>query len=260
MFRGAGRSDDWGWSSEGKMGKDSDNGSVRLEPIPRTTLTQALFAKLVGHVVGGDWKEGERIPAERELSEQLGIGRTSLREALKALELLGMLDSRVGDGTFVLPRSEFLSRPLLWAIAGTDRSELRELIEARLVLEEKLAALAAERGTPEELRRIGAAVEEMRARLDDPPAVLEADMRFHVAIAEAAHNQVLLNAVQLLRNVMKPYLLLKHRIPAAALRSLEQHERVHAAILLRDPARAREEMSNHLLTSGGFVLEIVDRQ
>jgi len=242
------------------MAKGSGNGSVRLQPIARTTLTQALFEKLVGHVVGGHWKEGERIPAERELSEQLGIGRASLREALKALELLGMLDSRVGDGTFVLPRSEFLSRPLLWAITGTDRSELRELMEARLVLEEKQAALAAERATPEELHLIGAAVEEMRARLDDPTAVLEADMRFHLAIAEAAHNQVLLNAVQLLRNVIKPWLLLKHRVQAAAARSLEQHERVYAAIVLREPARARDEMSHHLLTSGGFVLEIIDRQ
>ena len=242
------------------MGKGGDNDRVRLDPIPRTTLTHTLFEKLVGHVVGGAWKEGERIPAERDLSEQLGIGRASLREALKALELLGMLDCRVGDGTFVRPRSEFLSRPLLWAITGTDRAELRELMEARLVLEERLAALAAERATAEELRRIGAAVEEMRAHLDDPPAVLEADMRFHIAIAEAAHNQILLNAVQLLRNVMKPYLLLKHRARAAASRSLEQHERVHAAILLRDPARAREEMSNHLSTSGGFVLEIIDRQ
>jgi len=85
-------------------------------------------------------------------------------------------------------------------------------------------------------------------------------MRFHVAIAEAGHNQVLLNAVQLLRNVVKPYLLLKHRVRAAASRSLEQHERVYAAIVLREPARAREEMSNHILASSGFVLDIIDRE
>jgi GntR family transcriptional regulator, transcriptional repressor for pyruvate dehydrogenase complex len=233
---------------------------VRLEPIPRTTLTQALFKRLVGHVVTGDWKEGERIPAERELSERLGIGRASLREALKALELMGMLDSRVGDGTFVRARSEFLSQPLMWALSGTQHSELEALMEARMVLEEKLAALAAERATAEEVRRISAAIEDMRTHLDDPAEALEADMRFHVAVAEAAHNQILLNAVQMLRNLIKPWLLLKHRIRTGTSSSLEEHERVCAAIILRDPARAYAEMANHLLKSGATMLELIDRQ
>jgi GntR family transcriptional repressor for pyruvate dehydrogenase complex len=242
------------------MSKRSQSGRVLLEPLPRTTLSEALFEKLVGHVVNGDWKEGDRIPPERELSELLGIGRASLREALKALELLGMLDSRVGDGTFVCPRSEFLSRPLLWAITGTDRSELRELIEARLMLEESIAVLAAERATPEEVQQISAAIEQMRTHLDDPPGSLDGDMRFHVALAEAAHNQILLNAVQLLRNLMRPWILLKHKIPGAAARSLKQHERIYAAILDRDPARAREEMRSHISTSGRLVIEVVEHR
>jgi len=238
----------------------SDNGRVRLEPIPRATLTQALFEKLVGYVVGGDWKAGERIPAERELSEQLGIGRGSLREALKALELLGMLDSRVGDGTFICARSEFLSRPLLWAVASSDHSELPELMEARLSIEQTIAALAAQRATPEDLQQIGAAVEEMRNHLDDPSGACHADMDIHAAIGEAAHNRILQNAAQLLRNLVKPWVLLKHRIPGAASMSLEQHEHIYAAIRQGDPTRAREEMSKHLMTSGDLVLEIVNRQ
>src|SRR5277367_275070 len=170
------------------MNKPSQNSGILLQPMPRITLSEALFEKLVGHVVNGDWKEGDRVPSERELSEQLGIGRASLRVALKALELLGMVESRVGDGTYVCPRSDFLSRPLLWAITGADRSELRELMEARLVLEESIAAFAAERATAEELRKIEAALEEMRAQIDDPAESFESDMRFHIAIAEAAHN------------------------------------------------------------------------
>ncbi len=84
----------------------------RVTPITRTTLTESTFDQLISYVVKGEWKAGDRIPPERELCQQLGIARTSLREALKAMELVGMLDSRVGDGTFVCPRSEFLSRPL----------------------------------------------------------------------------------------------------------------------------------------------------
>ncbi len=229
---------------------------VRLNTIARTTLTEAVFEKLVGHIVEGDWKEGDRIPPERDLSEQLGIGRASLREALKALELVGMLESRVGDGTFVCPRSEFLSRPLLWAITGTDRSELRDLVEARRILEEDIAALAAERATSEELDRIKAAVANLRAHLDEPADALEADMRFHVAIAEAAHNQILLNAVQLLRNLMRHWLHLKLQLPGVAPKVLEQHERILHSIHQRDASGAREEMRLHLLNSSRLLLDI----
>ncbi len=101
-----------------------------VTPIKRSKLTSSVFEQLLSYVVGGDWKPGDRIPPERDLCQQLGIARTSLREALKGMELIGMLDSRIGDGTFVCPRSEFLSRPLLWAFTGTDHEELHEIMEA----------------------------------------------------------------------------------------------------------------------------------
>jgi GntR family transcriptional repressor for pyruvate dehydrogenase complex len=239
------------------MAKSIQKSGVRLQPMSRTTLSGTLFEKLVGHVVKGDWKEGERIPSEREISGQLGIGRASLREALKALELLGMVESRVGDGTFVCPRSDFLSRPLLWAIMGADQSELRQLIEARLVIEESIAAFTAVRATAEELKKIKAALEEMRAQIEDPSRSFEGDMRFHIAIGEAAHNPILSNADQLMRNLMKQWILLKHNIPGAAARSLEHHARIYDAILHRDADRAREEMRNHIATTGRVVIEFV---
>src|SRR5690242_1202498 len=169
-----------------------------VTPIPRTTLTEAAFEKLISHVVNGDWKAGDRIPPERELCQQLGIARTSLREALKAMELVGMLDSCVGDGTFVCERSEFLSRPLLWAFTGKDRAELKDIMEARKLLETDLAGLASERGTETEIRAIGEALAQMKGASISDGTFLDADMNFHLAIAAAAHNQVLANAVQLL--------------------------------------------------------------
>src|SRR5690348_18434384 len=126
-----------------------------ITPVVRTKLTSSVFEQLLSYVVGGSWRPGDRIPPERELCQQLGIARTSLREALEAMELIGMLDSRVGDGTFVCDRSEFLSRPLLWALTGTDQAELRDIMEARLFLERDLAGLAAERASDVEVEAIG---------------------------------------------------------------------------------------------------------
>ena len=114
-----------------------------LTPVTRTTLTADICRKMVGHLIRGDWAAGERIPAERELCQQLGVGRASLREALKALEIMGMIETRLGDGTYVCDRSEFLSRPLLWAIASSSTTDPQELIEARKLIEVELTGLAA---------------------------------------------------------------------------------------------------------------------
>jgi GntR family transcriptional regulator, transcriptional repressor for pyruvate dehydrogenase complex len=241
------------------MGVPKKASFAHLEAIPKVTLSEAAFEKLVESLIQGSWKEGDRIPPERELCQKLGIGRASLREALKALELIGMLESKVGDGTFVCPRSEFLSRPLLWAITGTDRSELRDIVEARRLLEEDIAALAAERATTEELRLIEEAVEDFRINIDTPAAALEADMKFHLAVARAAHNEILRNSVQLLRNLMKHWLLLKLQVPRAAAMVLQQHEAIFSAIRYRDAGLARSLMSEHLTQMGRLLVEIVDK-
>src|ERR1700732_5004379 len=99
-----------------------------ITPVVRTTLTADVCKKMVGHLLRGDWKEGDQIPAERELCQQLGVGRASLREALKALEIMGRIQTRLGEGTFVCGRSEFFSRPLLGAITGSAKSDAHELV------------------------------------------------------------------------------------------------------------------------------------
>lgn len=229
-----------------------------MTPIPRTTLTESAFEHLISYVVKGEWKAGDRIPPERELCQQLGIARTSLREALKAMELIGMLDSRVGDGTFVCPRTEFLSRPLLWAFTGTDHAELRDIMEARMLLEQDLAGLAAERGSDGEIGKIGNAVQMMRDAIRSGASILDADMAFHLAVATAAHNEVLRNAVQLLRNLMRQWIYLKLLIPDVPGKVLKRHEAIYAAIHRRDVEGARAAMWKHLQETIALVTRMAE--
>jgi len=228
-------------------------------PLVRTTLTESAFEQLISYVVKGEWKAGDRIPPERDLCQQLGIARTSLREALKAMELVGMLDSRVGDGTFVCPRSEFLSRPLLWAFTGTDHAELRDIMEARELLERDLAGLAAERASDAEIEKIRATIDRMRESIASEGSTLDADMAFHLAVAEAAHNEVLRNAVQLLRNLMRQWLVLKLMIPQVPSNVLKQHEAIFGAIQEHDPDAARNAMDTHLKTTAHLLEQVVQR-
>ena len=230
--------------------------SRTLTPVVRTTLSAAVFEQLISFVVTGEWKAGDRIPAERDLCVELGVARTSLREALKAMELVGMLDSRVGDGTFVCPRSEFLARPMLWAFTGTDHRELKDLLEARALLEEDLAALAAERGSDEEIKVVGDTIDAMRANADGRN-ILETDMAFHLRISAAAHNEILANAVQLLRNMLRQWIHLKLLLPDVPGQVAEEHAAVYAAIRNRDVVGARLAMRSHLQKTSKLVEQVV---
>lgn len=225
--------------------------------IPRTTLTATAFEQLISHVVKGTWKPGDRIPPERELCQQFGIARTSLREALKAMELVGMVDSRVGDGTFVCPRSEFLSRPLLWAFTGADHDELHDVMEARTIIEVNLAGLAAERASVEEIADIRRSVQMMRDSVARGDSVLEADMAFHLAIAAAARNEALRNAVQLLRNLTRQWIHFKLQMPGVPENVLKRHESIYRAIAKRNPTMARNAMRTHLEEAMALVTQVV---
>jgi GntR family transcriptional repressor for pyruvate dehydrogenase complex len=243
------------------MERSSVRSTVKsVTPVSRTKLTASVFEQLLSYVVGGTWKAGDRIPPERDLCQQLGIARTSLREALKAMELVGMLDSRVGDGTFVCPRSEFLSRPLLWAFTGSDHDELQEIMEARTIIEENLAGLAAERGTDDQIKQIGDAVQMMRDSIARGDSSLEADMAFHIAVSTAAQNGVLLNAVQLLRNLMRQWIHYKLLIPDVPEVVLKRHIAIYKAIAARKPAAARTAMRQHLEETMTLVTHVVEQR
>jgi GntR family transcriptional repressor for pyruvate dehydrogenase complex len=229
----------------------------KVTPVVRTTLSAAIFEQLISFVVNGQWKAGDRIPPERDLCVELGIARTSLREALKAMELVGMLDSRVGDGTFVCPRSEFLARPMLWAFTGTDHHELKDLLEARSLLEQDIAALAAMRASDAEIKGIWDTIETMRTNVAEGQSILESDMAFHSAIAAGAHNGVMSNAVQLLRNMQRQWIYLKLLLPNVPGEVIEQHSAIYNAIRNRNATGARAAMRDHLERASRLVEQVV---
>lgn len=217
-----------------------------LTPVARTTLTADICRQLVGHLIRGDWHAGQRIPPERELCLKLGVGRASLREALKALEIMGMIEVRLGDGTYVCERSEFLSRPLLWAIMGSSEAGAHELVEARQLIEVELAGLAAERATGDDLKRMGEPLDRMSSSLENVNDFMQADVEFHLAIGQAAHNSILMNALHLIRNLMQRWIGSSLSVEGIARKALEQHKNIFLAIAKKNSSAARTAMQNHL--------------
>ena len=229
-----------------------NQGPETLTPVVRTTLTADICRKMVSHLLRGVWTEGEKIPAERELCQSLGVGRASLREALKALEIMGMIETKLGDGTYVCKRSDFLSRPLLWAIASYSEADARELVEARLLIEVEMAGLAAERRTAVDLLRIQEQLDRMERARKSPLEFVAADVDFHLAIGQAANNTILLNALQLIRNLLHEWILSAIKVDGVPEKAYVQHKRLLLAISNGDAVLARKEMQKHLREMAAF--------
>jgi len=223
-----------------------------LTPVVRTTLTADICRKMVGQLIRGTWSEGEKIPAERELCQKLGVGRASLREALKALEIMGMIETRLGDGTYVCKRSEFFSRPLLWAIASSSEADARELIEARMLIEVELAGLAAEHANADNLNELTAQLDRMIKAKRSPAEFVQADVNFHLAIGKAAANSILMNALHLIRNLLQQWIVSAVQVSGVADKACAHHKRILLAIRSHDGTAARLEMRKHLQEMAAF--------
>jgi GntR family transcriptional repressor for pyruvate dehydrogenase complex len=227
--------------------------SAFLSPVPRTTLTADVSRTLVSHLMRGQWREGEKIPPERDLCLKLGVGRASLREALKALEIMGLIETRVGDGTYVCSRSQFFAKPLLWVIAGGSEAQTRELVEARTLIEVELAGLAAERATPSAIEQLGLELDRMAGKLNDPEGFVQTDVNFHLLIGTAAANSILMNALHLIRNLLQQWVLTAAATRGVPEKAYAQHKRILRAIKEHDSRAARKAMQKHLRAMAGFL-------
>ncbi|SFR44161.1 transcriptional regulator, GntR family [Marinobacter daqiaonensis] len=160
---------------------------TRLTPIRRGSLVDTAIESLRNAIQTSQWNVGERLPVEAELSEALGVSRNTVREAVRVLAHVGMLETRQGDGTYV--RS---TRDPGEALRRASRSRLRDQLEVRVMLEAEAAGLAAARRTRDDLDEMTRALDERAAAGSDLELRIRHDERFHHALVEAAHNPALL--------------------------------------------------------------------
>jgi DNA-binding FadR family transcriptional regulator len=220
-----------------------------LKTVAPRRLYRQISDQLRELIGNGEYAPGARLPAERELARELGVSRPSLREALIALEIEGLLEVRVGSGIYVTPPDGRARHA-----PPADASGPFEVIRARRMIEGECAALAARHASPVLLRALRKAHASMRKEARRSHNPLHADRAFHVRIAEAAGNSALELLVQTLwdQRVGPFYRALEKKLeyPAMAGETLREHAAVLAAIVSRDPARARAAMRRHMdLTS-----------
>jgi GntR family transcriptional repressor for pyruvate dehydrogenase complex len=217
-----------------------------LEIQRRETVTTEIARKLLDYLLAGHLAPGHRLPSERQLAQDLGVGRSIVREALKSLTLLGIVEVRQGDGTFLRStESELLPHAIEWGLLlGTRRT--KDVIEARRYIEPIVAGLAAERRDEDAIPDLERHLKAMYAADGDPDAFVAADIAFHLRLAEAARNEAFLQILTSIRTLLQAWI--NRNVSEAERVAIlaDEHTPIYEAIVAGDPVAARDAMEDHM--------------
>ncbi len=216
-------------------------------PIQSNKVYEQIAAQIEKRILNGELRSGDRLPTERELSEQFRASRTAVREAMKILAQKGLVDMRPGRGTMVIDGTSQAMRHSLGLMmkvgqAGSSAS----LVEVREIIEPEIATLAAARATDEHIASMRAAVEIMDASLEDADTYIAADNDFHLALARGTQNELILALVDSIVDLLSEQRKQVFSVDGGPQRGQIHHKRILETIIHRDAQGAREAMRAHL--------------
>jgi len=216
--------------------------------VRTSRLYEQIVQQIEESIVKGDLTPGDQLPAERDLAQRFGVSRTAVREAVKALREKGLVEAYSGRGTFITDGTTQAVRQSLDLMVKIGQPESsNQLAEVRAILEPEIAALAAARIQEPELATMREAVSVMDRAGHDPETYIEADLDFHLALAEGAANPLILSLLDSIVGLLREQRLRIFRVPGGPERGQAHHKRVLEAIERRDPEKAREAMRAHLV-------------
>ncbi len=232
--------------------KDSglENGKL-LKPIRRVRLYENAVEQIQTLILGNEYKPGDRLPSERSLAEHFHISRHSLREALRILDVMGLIEIKVGDGIYVkevdfLPYIESLNLSLSSRLPFELDSFIK-LWTTRRILEMGMVDLAARQVNDSFLKSLWGCIGEMQKNLENQNPFVSAGIRFHRIIAEMAQNEILILIWDMLANLVRKSQSKIYGIPWSPKKALSAHKKIFFALKARDPRKAVEAMKRHML-------------
>ena len=220
-------------------------------PVYKLVRTSRLYEQIVQQIeesiLKGALKPGDQLPAEREMAIRFGVSRTAVREAVKALREKGLVEAYSGRGTFITDGTSQAVRQSLDLMVKIGQPEgSTHLAEVRAILEPEIAALAATRAQESDLATMREAVAVMDRAQQDPDAYIEADLDFHLALAEAASNPLILSLIDSIVGLLREQRIKIFRVSGGPERGQFHHKRILEAMEQRNPEKTREAMKAHL--------------
>ncbi len=215
--------------------------------VQTSRLYEQIVRQIEESVLKGSLKEGDQLPAERELAQQFGVSRTAVREAIKTLHEKGLVEALPGRGTFVTNGTSNSMRQSLDRILKSGQPDgAAFLVEFREILEPEIAALAAIRASEQDIAAMRESVRVMDAAQRDAAAFIEADLDFHLSLAEAAANPLILSLIDSIVGLLREQRMQIFYVDGGPKFGQIHHKRILEAIEHRDPQGAREAMRAHL--------------
>src|SRR6201994_4878052 len=225
----------------------SAEGRAVYKLVRTSRLYEQIVQQIEESIVKGDLKPGDQLPAERELAQRFGVSRTAVREAVKALREKGLVEAYSGRGTFITDGTTQAVRQSLHLMVKIGQPEgSKHLAEARAILVPEIAALAAARIQEPELATMREAVATMDRAGQDPQTYIEADLDFHLALAEGAANPLILSLLDSIVGLLREQRLRIFQVPGGPERGQIHHKRILDAVERHDAEKARQGMRAHL--------------
>jgi len=215
--------------------------------VRTSRLYEQIVQQIEESILKGALKPGDQLPAERDLAQRFGVSRTAVREAVKALREKGLVEAYSGRGTFITDGTSQAIRQSLGLMAKIGQpGGSTHLAEVRAILEPEIAALAATRIQEQHLVLMREAVSVMDQKRDDPEAFIEADLDFHLSLAEAAANPLILSLIDSIVGLLREQRIRIFQVEGGPDRGQFHHKRILEAIEQRNAEKAREAMRAHL--------------
>jgi GntR family transcriptional repressor for pyruvate dehydrogenase complex len=218
----------------------------KIKRVSRVSISEEIAQQIMDLIASGDLQPGQRLPSERELCKNFGAGRSSLREALRCLSIVGVLNARVGEGTSIAKDGgKFLGKIIEWRLI-TEKHDIENLLEVRIGLEGVAASNAAAHATPADIENLGDLLRQMKENVNDRKQFAAFDLEFHISLAKASGNAFLIDLVSMIRGQLARGLSKVLLLPNAIPLSLKEHVAMYDAIKRGDSEGARAATHAHL--------------
>jgi len=217
-----------------------------LEPLKKTRLYEEIVKQLTDLIEEGKLLPGDKLPPERQLADELHVSRTAIREALRSMETMGYIESKVGGGTFVKAISLGNVLNPFSAMLSQNKQLIAELLEVRLLLEAEITLLASKRATQGDYDAIQQALDDMKADIQNGGIGLKGDNAFHDALAQASKNAAMGEILRMCAGLISKSRETTLQIPGQPAKSLEDHTAIFVAVKNKSHDLAQQLMKEHI--------------
>jgi len=230
--------------------------------IKSQRLYEQIIKQIQDQILQGSLRPGDQLPSERELADRFGVSRTAVREAVKALQEKGLVEIQVGKGTFITDgvdgMSQVMRDSLNWIVEIGSKNGMFDLVQIREVLEPGIAEIAAQKATAKEIEAMQHAVQVMDSSMNDADLFVEADLEFHMALARATQNLLLIVLLDPIVDLLREQRKQIFQVEGGPQRGQRHHKKILEMVMAQDGAAARKAMIEHLnqvWKDSGFVVD-----